>query len=43
VPLKDTDYGSREYSARDLDGHLWEVAWNPGFALDAAGTVTLPE
>ena len=28
---------------RDLDGHLWEVAWNPGFALDAAGAVTLPE
>jgi uncharacterized glyoxalase superfamily protein PhnB len=21
--LQDTDYGSREYSARDLDGHLW--------------------
>ena len=22
-PLKDTDYGSREYTARDLDGRLW--------------------
>ncbi len=22
-PLADTDYGSREYSARDCDGHLW--------------------
>ncbi len=21
--LEDTDYGSREYSARDLEGHLW--------------------
>jgi uncharacterized damage-inducible protein DinB len=21
--LKDTDYGSREYAARDLEGHLW--------------------
>lgn len=21
--LQDTDYGSREYSVRDLDGHLW--------------------
>jgi uncharacterized glyoxalase superfamily protein PhnB len=21
--LKDTDYGSREYSARDFEGHLW--------------------
>jgi catechol 2,3-dioxygenase-like lactoylglutathione lyase family enzyme len=28
---------------RDLDGHLWEVAWNPSFALDEAGAVTLPE
>jgi uncharacterized glyoxalase superfamily protein PhnB len=23
MPLKDMDYGSREYSARDLGGHLW--------------------
>ena len=23
MPLKDMDYGSREYSARDLEGHLW--------------------
>jgi uncharacterized glyoxalase superfamily protein PhnB len=23
VELKDTDYGSREYSARDPEGHLW--------------------
>jgi hypothetical protein len=22
-PLADTDYGSREYLARDLEGHLW--------------------
>jgi uncharacterized glyoxalase superfamily protein PhnB len=22
-PLKDLDYGSREFGARDLDGHLW--------------------
>ena len=22
-PLSDTEYGSREYSARDCDGHLW--------------------
>ncbi len=22
-PLRDTDYGSREYSARDPDGHFW--------------------
>jgi uncharacterized glyoxalase superfamily protein PhnB len=23
IALKDTDYGSREYSARDPEGHLW--------------------
>ena len=23
IPLRVTDYGSREYSARDIEGHLW--------------------
>ncbi len=26
----------------DPDGHLWEIAWNPGFPLDETGAVTLP-
>ena len=26
----------------DPDGHLWEVAYNPFFPLDAAGRVALP-
>ena len=26
----------------DPDGHLWEVAWNPGFVIDEAGHVSLP-
>lgn len=26
----------------DPDGHLWEVAYNPFFPLDAEGRVTLP-
>ena len=26
----------------DPDGHLWEVAWNPGFPLDEDGNVQLP-
>ena len=26
----------------DPDGHLWEIAHNPFFPLDAAGRVTLP-
>lgn len=25
----------------DSDGHLWEVAWNPGFAIAEDGTVNL--
>jgi len=27
----------------DPDGHLWEIAHNPFFPLDAAGVVRLPE
>ncbi len=27
----------------DPDGHLWEVAWNPHWPLDDAGSVKLPE
>ena len=26
----------------DLDGHVWEIAYNPFFNLDEAGTVILP-
>ena len=30
-PLQDTDYGSREYSVRDLEGHLWSFGtYQPG-------------
>jgi uncharacterized protein len=31
--------GFRGYVA-DPDGHAWEIAYNPGFAMDAAGNVT---
>lgn len=41
-PPKATDWGGYSGYFRDLDGHLWEVAWNPGFPLDADGAVTLP-
>jgi predicted lactoylglutathione lyase len=27
----------------DVDGHLWEVAYNPGFGLQADGRVHLPD
>ena len=31
--LQETDYGSREYSARDSEGHLWHFGtYRPGEA-----------
>jgi predicted lactoylglutathione lyase len=42
-PAQEAFWGGYSGYFRDLDGHLWEVAWNPGFALDDAGAVTLPE
>lgn len=37
-----TFYGGYAACFRDLDGHLWEIAYNPGFGLDKDGTVVLP-
>lgn len=42
-PAKDTDWGGYAGYFADPDGHLWEVAWNPGFTLLADGSVRLPE
>jgi len=42
-PAKDTDWGGYVGYFADPDGHLWEVAWNPGFTLLADGSVRLPE
>ena len=25
IPIKDTDYGSREFTLQDSDGHLWSI------------------
>lgn len=38
-----TSWGGYQGYFADPEGHLWEVAWNPGFALDADGNVTLPD
>lgn len=38
-----TFYGGYAGVFRDLDGHAWEVAHNPGFDLDEDGSVRLPE
>jgi uncharacterized protein len=39
----DTSWGGYSGYFRDPDGHLWEVAWNPGFTLDENGAVRLPD
>ena len=45
IPLKnphDTSWGGYSGYFADPDGHLWEVAWNPFFPLDADGNLHLP-
>ena len=37
-----TFYGGYAGVFRDLDGHPWEVAYNPGFGLDDDGNIVLP-
>ena len=39
----DTFYGGYAGYFRDPDGHVWEIAWNPGFHLDEDGSITLPD
>lgn len=39
----ETFYGGYAGVFRDLDGHAWEIAHNPGFGLEADGSVVLPE
>jgi uncharacterized protein len=38
-----TEWGGYSGYFEDLDGHLWEVAYNPGFRLMADGRVLLPD
>ena len=42
-PAEEAFWGGYSGYFRDLDGHLWEVAWNPGFPLDGEGAVSLPD
>jgi len=42
-PAHETFYGGYAGYFRDPDGHLWEIAWNPGFTLEADGSLTLPD
>jgi len=40
-PAHDADWGGRSGYFADPDGHLWEVAWNPGWPMDELGRVNL--
>jgi hypothetical protein len=42
-PAKETFYGGYAGYFTDLDGHAWEIAWNPGFTLAADGSLELPD
>lgn len=42
-PAEDVFWGGYSGYFRDPEGHLWEVAWNPFFAIDEAGNLALPE
>ena len=42
-PRGATFYGGYAGFFRDPDGHVWEIAWNPGFTLEADGSLTLPD
>lgn len=39
----ETFYGGYAGFFRDPDGHVWEIAYNPGFTLEPNGNLTLPD
>ncbi len=41
-PSHEAPWGGQSGYFADPDGHLWEVAWNPHFPLNADGALTLP-
>jgi predicted lactoylglutathione lyase len=42
-PAAETFYGGYAGVFLDLDGHAWEIAHNPGFALADDGALTIPD
>ncbi|MCJ8142682.1 VOC family protein [Ancylobacter sp. A5.8] len=42
-PAQPTFWGGYSGYVADLDGHAWEIAHNPGFALGADGRISLPD
>lgn len=43
VTAREVFWGGYSGDFADLDGHLWEVAHNPFFPIDAEGVTRLPE
>jgi uncharacterized protein len=41
-PPAATAWGGYTGAFLDLDGHAWEIAYNPGFVLAEDGTITIP-
>jgi hypothetical protein len=42
-PARDAVWGGYSGYFADPDGHPWEVAWNPGFAIQPDGALVLPD
>jgi hypothetical protein len=42
-PPRQTTYGGYAGSFTDPDGHVWEIAHNPGFPIDPDGAITIPD
>ncbi len=42
-PPAATFYGGYAGCFADLDGHIWEIAHNPGFPLAADGSISIPD
>jgi catechol 2,3-dioxygenase-like lactoylglutathione lyase family enzyme len=40
---RETFYGGYAGFFTDPDGHIWEIAYNPGFPLDRDGAITIPD
>ena len=40
---RETFYGGYAGYFRDPDGHVWEIAYNPGFPLGPDGSITVPD
>jgi hypothetical protein len=40
---RETFYGGYAGYFTDLDGHVWEIAYNPGFPLGEDGAINVPD